>query len=710
MEGLVAGFDLFDQLRRIFTHIGDKLLVAGLPPGDCGKLVLPAGRHLRRAQLLRDQLNQLKPLGGGDQLFAAAFDIEGRKQLLDNVRPRRGRPEAGGLLQDSGQVPVADGGGGMLHGGQQRRLRIAGGRLGFPRPERYGGNRQLVPLTQRRKPLLLFLLRLLFHAEAAVIGGAPALVKHMLAPRGEGFTPDIEGKPDLLILKRRHQHRQKAADHQIVDIPLRPAEIVEIRLFLGGDDGVVVGHPGVVYQIFDLQWPPAVNLLRQRLVDVHHAALQALRQGLHHIVGNVTGIGARIGQELVLLVKPLHDVQRLFRGVGVFFIRVPLQLREIIGGGRRHLLPGLLHPGQHLALALELCGQLLRLLSVKNGGVPLPVPPIRGKAVQLRRDTPVFPGDKAPDLLFPPRDERQRRRLYPAGGELSAPLAGEGAGDVQANQPVRLAAGLRGAVEAVVFRGRLEILKAFSDGLIRLGGDPQAPGPALPARLLHDPAGDKLPLASSIGGDNELCHIAPLHEAGDRLVLPARLRDHHQLHGLGEHGQILHVPLFPLFFIYVRIGQGHKMAEGPGHDIPVPLHISVSASCAAQHAGQLTPDGGLLRQNQCFCHVVFAFPRPVGCPVGQRVHSTIRTPCGARAWLRKKNCLKMNNHAKSQVPMREHRHLKLSTKCRQLERQKWELPKKFPFLHGLYVKGDSPSPFTDPPCKTNLVCKGLSTV
>ena len=70
----------------------------------------------------------------------------------------------------------------------------------------------------------------------------------------------------------------------------------------------------------------------------------------------------------------------------------------------------------------------------------------------------------------------------------------------------------------------------------------------------------------------------------------------------------------------------------------------------------------------------------------------------------------MHNHAKSQGPMREHRPLKLSTKCRQPERQKWELPKKFPFLHGLYVKGDSPSPFTDPPCKTNLVCKGLSTV
>ena len=39
------------------------------------------------------------------------------------------------------------------------------------------------------------------------------------------------------------------------------------------------------------------------------------------------------------------------------------------------------------------------------------------------------------------------------------------------------------------------------------------------------------------------------------------------------------------------------------------------AALFPQHAGQLTPDRGLLRQNQCFCHVVFAFLRPVSCPM-----------------------------------------------------------------------------------------------
>ena len=54
--------------------------------------------------------------------------------------------------------------------------------------------------------------------------------------------------------------------------------------------------------------------------------------------------------------------------------------------------------------------------------------------------------------------------------------------------------------------------------------------------------------------------------------------------------------------------------------------------------------------------------------------------------------------------------LKLSTKCRQLERQKWELPKKFPFLHRLYCERGLPSPLALSPCESDLFCMGLSTV
>ena len=51
------------------------------------------------------------------------------------------------------------------------------------------------------------------------------------------------------------------------------------------------------------------------------------------------------------------------------------------------------------------------------------------------------------------------------------------------------------------------------------------------------------------------------------------------------------------------------------------------------------------------------------------------------------------------------RPLKLSTKCQQLETPKWELPKKFPFWHGLNVKGGipSPSPLHNPPMRVQAL-------
>ncbi len=38
------------------------------------------------------------------------------------------------------------------------------------------------------------------------------------------------------------------------------------------------------------------------------------------------------------------------------------------------------------------------------------------------------------------------------------------------------------------------------------------------------------------------------------------------------------------------------------------------------------------------------------------------------------------------------------------------ISEKVPIFAWIVREGDSPSPFTDPPYKTNLVCKGLSTV
>ena len=56
------------------------------------------------------------------------------------------------------------------------------------------------------------------------------------------------------------------------------------------------------------------------------------------------------------------------------------------------------------------------------------------------------------------------------------------------------------------------------------------------------------------------------------------------------------------------------------------------------------------------------------------------------------------------------RALKLSTKCRQLEAQNGELPKKFPVLHRLNVKRGLPSPLHNHPMRVEALLHGRRVV
>ena len=425
----------------------------------------------------------------------------------------------------------------------------------------------------------------------------------MAATGDKGLAPDVQSQLQLLIFERRQQHRQEAPDHQVIDVPLRAAQTIQGGLFLGGDDGVVVRDFRVVYEIPGLVGPLSVDLLCQGLIDVRHAAAQALAQRGDHVLRDIARVGPRVGQQLVLFIQALHEAQGLFGRVGVFFVRVPLQLGQVIGRGRGRLLPALLHAGEHGIFSLQLRGQLLRLLSVKQRGISLRVPPVGRKARQLCRDAPELPGHEAADLLLAPGDEGEGRGLDPAGGELGPPFAGQGAGHVQAYQPVGLAAGLGRAEEAVVFLRRAQVPKALADGPVRLGRNPEAPGLPLPARLLQDPAGDQLPLPAGVGGNDKLSDVRTFQKAGHRLVLLPGFGDDDQFHLFGQHGQVRHVPFLPLFVIGVGVRQGHQVAQRPGDDILIAFDIAVSAAGAAQHPGKFFSDGGFLRQNQCFSHV-----------------------------------------------------------------------------------------------------------
>ena len=154
-------------------------------------------------------------------------------------------------------------------------------------------------------------------------------------------------------------------------------------------------------------------------------------------------------------IEPLHDGERLLSGIGVFFVGVPLELRQVIGGGRRQLLLFLMQAGNNCILPGAGGNNALRLRAVEKAGLAFFIPVEGAKAVELRLHAEIFLWAEGADFLLTLHNQRERRRLHTPGGELCVVLAGERAGHVQANQPIRLRAALGGAVEIVILCGGL---------------------------------------------------------------------------------------------------------------------------------------------------------------------------------------------------------------------------------------------------------------
>lgn len=370
---------------------------------------------------------------------------------------------------------------------------------------------------------------------------------------------------------------------------------------------MVVGDLGVVHQIFRLEGPLPPDGEGQVPVLVHRHRGDALGQRGHHILGDVAGVGTGIGEHLVVLIEGLHHGQGLFRRIGVLPVGVPLEFREVVGGGRRRLPPLALEGADDRLLPRQTPGQGPGFLPVEDTGLSLPVPPGGGEALQPDLEGVKLPGPEGADGLLPVHDEGQGGGLHPPGGELGVILAGEGPGHIEAHQPVGLAPGPGGVEEIVILRGRPQAGKALPDGPVGLGGDPQPLRGTLPPGLLQDPAGHQLPLPARVGGDDQFLHIPPVEQGPHRPELPGALGDDRRLHRFGQHGQSEEVPLLPRLVVLLRGGELHQMAQGPGDDVLRTLQTALAALRTAQHPGQFPAHRGFFRQHQCFGHEIAPF-------------------------------------------------------------------------------------------------------
>ena len=208
----------------------------------------------------------------------------------------------------------------------------------------------------------------------------------------------------------------------------------------------------------------------QRLIGSDGTRLQTLLKGGDNIRAQIPGIGSGIGQDFMVLIEALHNVQRILGRIIKPLIGIPLQLRQVIEKGRLRLFRRPLYLSHNSRLPLKLLSQSLHPAAVKGTVAACPcILPCKDQAVFSGLKPKVWLGHKRAYLRLPFCYHGQSRGLDTAAGKLGIVFAGQGPGGVDAHQPVRLCPAHGCVIQVIVFPSVLQVRKSLPDSLIRHG-------------------------------------------------------------------------------------------------------------------------------------------------------------------------------------------------------------------------------------------------
>ena len=381
---------------------------------------------------------------------------------------------------------------------------------------------------------------------------------------------------------------------------------------VGRDDGVVVGHLGVVDDLAQRQLVEPDH--EAGGVGVHrgggaHASGDRLELG-DHVAGQVARVGTRVGQHLVLVVQRLRGRQGPRRREPEAPVGLALQGRQVVeeGGllGLRLGLEGLDDGG----LVVDGLDDRIGRCGCRQAGGRALVPhadvPGAGRRRERRGDLPVVLGDERLDRQVAIGDQRKRRCLDAAERQHLAGRAGfgrRGAGGVHADQPVGLAACPCGLFEGDHLLVIAQVLERVADGP---GGHRREPRPfdRLVVRLLgsglQDELEDQLAFASGVAGVDDDIDVRGGHVLVQRLELLAGLGvTCLVLELLGHDRQVLVLPLLVALVVLVRVDLLHQVADREPDDGGRALvEVAVLGECAREGRAHVAGDGGLFADDE----------------------------------------------------------------------------------------------------------------
>ena len=291
----------------------------------------------------------------------------------------------------------------------------------------------------------------------------------------------------------------------------------------------------------------------------------------------------------MLLIEFLHDVQRLFGGIAEKLVGVALQFGQVIQAWCIGFFRFAVDRNNRSLLLLQLFDDGCDLVALETLRVVrfFILPNQLQLRICLGLDAVICLRLEFFDFLFASGDDGDDRCLDAAAVQLGVEFRRQRAGRIQADVPIRFRTGHSRLVQVFIVLARLQVLEAVFDGLVRHGRDPQAFDGFIDFRFFDDPTGYQFALAAGIRRDDDVGNVIA-HQLGlDGIELLAGLLDDSQLQILRKHRQISQIPIFIFHIIGFRIGQRHKMPQGPSDDIVFPFQVPLTLFLALQHAGDI---------------------------------------------------------------------------------------------------------------------------
>lgn len=309
------------------------------------------------------------------------------------------------------------------------------------------------------------------------------------------------------------------------------------------------------------------------------------------VLREIPRIGPRVGDHFVLFVKRLGDLEGALGGEGGF----ALEGGEVVKlGGNLRLRFFLLGNLAGLALAARLDGlggELVpKALGLGQRGVFVLFPGFIDPFTEVftsfdaegRVDLEIRGGLEGLDLSLALGEDGQRRRLDAAcGGDVEAAVArieaGEGAGGVETDEPIRLGAAFRGIGEGFHGLAGAEIFPSFEDGVVGHRLHPEPSDGLGDFADFDDVAEDELTFAAGVAGVDDVGDVFALGELEDLFETGLRVWDGVEVELVGDGGEHAEVPgeFFPVWT------HGHakldEVAHGGGDDGGVVFKKHVAA-------------------------------------------------------------------------------------------------------------------------------------